>query len=79
MTRCIGFGEFARRCENHAGSTHSKLWCQRCDDLRLKSIDADIERLIQGMEEQKRLYVYLDKLRRGIGADESEVFKAEEK
>jgi hypothetical protein len=36
---CIGYGEFEGRCDRTAGSSHSKLWCQRCDDLRLETLD----------------------------------------
>lgn len=43
--RCIGFGEFDGKCDRAAGSTHSKLWRQRCDDLRLASLDGQFEKL----------------------------------
>lgn len=43
--RCIGFGEFDGRCDHAAGSTHSRLWCQRCDDLRLAGLDRQFEKL----------------------------------
>lgn len=36
---CIGYGEFDGKCDRAAGSSHSKLWCQRCDDLRLETLD----------------------------------------
>lgn len=36
---CIGYGEFDGKCDRPAGSSHSKLWCQRCDDLRLETLD----------------------------------------
>ena len=35
---CIGFGEFDGKCDQPAGSSHSELWCQRCDDLRLAAL-----------------------------------------
>jgi len=37
--KCIGFGEYEKKCDNQAGSRHSKHWCQRCDNLRLAHID----------------------------------------
>lgn len=46
-TTCIGFGEFDGACKNSAGSSHSDLWCQRCDDLRLEHLDrqfAEVEK-----------------------------------
>ena len=36
---CIGYGEFDGECDRPAGSSHSKLWCQRCDDLRLATLE----------------------------------------
>lgn len=44
--RCIGFGEFEGDCEAEAGSTHSGLWCQRCDDLRRAHIDARMKEIM---------------------------------
>jgi hypothetical protein len=42
--RCIGFGEFEDACENEAGdSPWSKLWCLRCDRLRLAHITDRME------------------------------------
>jgi len=32
--KCIGFGNYEGKCQNPPGSSHSKLWCQRCDDIR---------------------------------------------
>jgi len=43
--KCIGFGEYERKCTNEAGSSHSKLWCQRCDDLRRISLTRDLEEI----------------------------------
>ena len=42
---CIGYGEFERRCQNPAGSRHSDLWCQRCDDLRMASLNRDFAKI----------------------------------
>jgi hypothetical protein len=45
--KCIGYGEFEGKCDNDAGSTHSEYWCQRCDDIRLATIDASLEGMIE--------------------------------
>lgn len=45
MSDCIGFGKHDGRCENEAGSTHSALWCQRCDDLRMAHLDAQMMKI----------------------------------
>jgi hypothetical protein len=46
MSPCIGFGEFEGTCENEAGdSPWSKLWCLRCDRLRLDHITAQMEKI----------------------------------
>jgi hypothetical protein len=42
---CIGFGPHEGTCENPAGSSHSKLWCQRCDDLRLAHLDEQFKKI----------------------------------
>lgn len=54
MSRCIGFGEHEDVCENEAGATHSPIWCQRCDTLRLAHLNerfAAMSRLM-GIETQ---------------------------
>ncbi len=43
--RCVGYGPFDGRCPRAAGSSHSNLWCQRCDDLRRASIDRQLEQI----------------------------------
>lgn len=54
MTRqiCIGFGEHEGVCPNYAGSTHSKHWCQRCDDLRRAHITAQLERITESFKQE---------------------------
>lgn len=49
---CIGFGAFDGRCYQVAGSSHSTLWCQRCDDLRLETLDRQFAEL--GAHAQRR-------------------------
>lgn len=36
---CIGFGEFAGKCTNKAGTKWSPYWCERCNNLRLEHIE----------------------------------------
>lgn len=43
--RCLGFGEREDVCDNEAGSTHSHLWCQECDDARRAHITAQMEKI----------------------------------
>jgi len=45
VRKCIGFGEYEGKCNNLAGSSHSKLWCQRCDDLRMEHLDKRFKEL----------------------------------
>jgi len=41
--KCIGFGEFERKCENIAGTKGSPHWCERCNKLRLEHIDKRLQ------------------------------------
>lgn len=43
--RCIGYGKYENKCENDAGSTHSYHWCQRCDNIRRKTITKQLENI----------------------------------
>jgi hypothetical protein len=43
---CIGFGEFTGKCPNKRGSTHSRHWCQRCDDMRMKHITGQLGKIV---------------------------------
>lgn len=49
---CIGFGKREGRCLNDAGSTHSQLWCQECDDARRAHITKQMEAISARFEEQ---------------------------
>ena len=51
--RCIGFDEFEGRCDRVAGSSHSKLWCQRCDDLRLASLERQFKEIARDLEHHR--------------------------
>ena len=42
---CVGFGRREGRCLNDAGSAHSQLWCQECDDARLAHITAQMNKI----------------------------------
>lgn len=45
MSKCLGFGEFERKCENEAGSAWGPYWCQRCDELRMNHISARFDEI----------------------------------
>ncbi len=45
---CIGFGKREGRCLNEAGSSHSQLWCQECDDARRKHISNQLNKIKYG-------------------------------
>ena len=58
MKKCIGFGKYEGWCNNPSGSSHSKLWCQRCDDLRMAHLDkrfAELQTLFKGDKPRTRL------------------------
>lgn len=48
---CIGFGKREGRCLNDAGSTHSQIWCQECDDARRAHITAQLDKLSKFYED----------------------------
>ena len=48
--KCIGFGEFDRRCENMAGP--NPYWCPRCDALRLQHLDKRFEEITARLANQ---------------------------
>lgn len=50
MSQCLGFGEHDGTCTNEAGSTHSPLWCQRCEDLRLAYLSGQFEKIRVGFD-----------------------------
>jgi len=71
MTRCIGFGMKDGVCANDAGSTHSELWCQECDDERRAHINGQLQKIAERFEElpaTKRMRIrpvlahYLDRM-----------------
>lgn len=45
---CIGFGKRENRCLNDAGSSHSQLWCQECDDERMAHLSRQFEEIDAG-------------------------------
>ena len=45
--KCVGFPYGEKRCANAAGSSHSDLWCQECDDKRLASISKNLEEIVR--------------------------------
>ena len=47
---CIGFGKREGRCLNDAGSTHSQLWCQECDDARRAYITKQMDKISESFE-----------------------------
>jgi hypothetical protein len=51
--KCIGFDEFDGVCDNIRGSSHSEMWCQRCDDLRLSHITNQFENIQKFFEKKK--------------------------
>lgn len=51
--KCLGFGEYEGKCKNLAGSSHSKYWCERCDKIRLDTLNkqfADIDKQFEKMK-----------------------------
>jgi hypothetical protein len=53
MARCIGYGEYERKCQNTAGTRWSDLWCLRCDKLRLKTITRQMEGIVAHMQRRE--------------------------
>lgn len=45
--RCVGFGEFERKCDRIAGTPWTDYWCDRCDKLRREHISKQLEKLVR--------------------------------
>ena len=56
--KCIGHGIYENKCENNAGSTHSDHWCQRCDEIRRKTITKQLEQIQKDLKE-KEISIFL--------------------
>lgn len=51
--RCLGFGEFDRKCEYKAGP--NPYWCPRCDKLRIAHIDKRFAEISERFEVQENV------------------------
>lgn len=51
--KCIGYGNYENKCTNNAGSSHSDYWCQRCDDIRRKTIRKQLENIRDSFIKEK--------------------------
>lgn len=50
MKMCIGFGDFAGKCVNVAGTRWSPHWCERCNKLRLEHITKQFQSILSKFE-----------------------------
>lgn len=44
--KCIGFGEFEGKCKNIATSLRTRLWCDRCNNLRISHITKQMQEIV---------------------------------
>lgn len=51
--RCVGFGEFERKCTNEAGTAWTPYWCERCDKMRRDHITKQLKEIAKhvGLED----------------------------
>jgi hypothetical protein len=50
---CVGFGPHEGKCSNPAGSPWSKLWCRRCDEIRVETIGRKLLAIKEAMEPER--------------------------
>lgn len=53
--KCIGYGEFAQKCENVAGTPWSPYWCERCNELRMEAISNGLAALEASFGERRQV------------------------
>jgi hypothetical protein len=48
--RCIGYGEFEKKCNNTANkkTSPSGYWCQRCEQIRRDTITKSLQDFVGG-------------------------------
>lgn len=58
LPRCIGYGPFdsrradpAQHCQNPADANRARLWCRRCEALRVAAIDNQMAAITKTFEE----------------------------
>jgi hypothetical protein len=44
--RCLGYGEFEGVCSEIAGTPWGPYWCSRCDKIRLATLSAQFEEIL---------------------------------
>lgn len=50
---CIGYGPYEGTCENRAGTAWGPYWCERCNKIRLETIDRSLQEFIQSFEKKE--------------------------
>lgn len=48
--KCIGFGEHEGRCGKDADANTARLWCVRCNQLRMEHLDRRMDEIRRWIE-----------------------------
>jgi len=51
MKKCIGFGNFERKCENEVDKKINPNWCERCNKIRIEHVNKCFDNIMKQLGE----------------------------